>query len=417
MKKVMLLLFSLLLVSGLQVAMAADCVEVDIELPATVTAGDIAEGTFELVNCGDEDAIITLEVAIDLNGNPFTVASVPVPMGAGEVASREFRMPVPTMAAESTVTICVTATSGDAQDNDCATVYIAPPSSAPSDDDKTITFTMATADECVDLSLELPDTVVAGDDEFGEGYFELTNCGDEAADIELEIQIDMPDTTITLSGMIVPLGAGETISKNFTFPVPPFIPGGDYTFCVTATSGEAVATACQTMYVESNGGSGVPFEACGVLVQGTNCVLFAPAGDEQNLLALDNYGDFQVGDTCCVSGILVVDCATTCTDAQGCVINNSIYQWTPPSGNYPNPFVPNTTIFFELPSASHVRLAVYNVLGQEVRVLADEMMPAGEHYIEWDGTDDSGMKLSSGVYFYRLQTDERVQTKKMLMVK
>ncbi|MFA6473684.1 MAG: peptidoglycan DD-metalloendopeptidase family protein [Patescibacteria group bacterium] len=80
--------------------------------------------------------------------------------------------------------------------------------------------------------------------------------------------------------------------------------------------------------------------------------------------------------------------------------------------NYPNPFNPATTIAYTLPSATHVTLDVYNILGQRVVTLVDEQQTAGEHTATWDANP-----YSSGVYFYRLQAGEATETKKMLLLK
>jgi flagellar hook assembly protein FlgD len=85
--------------------------------------------------------------------------------------------------------------------------------------------------------------------------------------------------------------------------------------------------------------------------------------------------------------------------------------------NYPNPFNPSTNIVFSLPQSSHVRLEVFNVLGQRVVTLADEYMTAGSHTLEWNGTDANGQQAASGVYFYRLQTEASTLTKKMLLAR
>ena len=82
------------------------------------------------------------------------------------------------------------------------------------------------------------------------------------------------------------------------------------------------------------------------------------------------------------------------------------------SQNYPNPFNPITMISYSLPTASHVTLAVYNVLGQKVATLIDSYELQGEHSVEFNGSH-----LSSGVYFYRLKTDDALETKKMLILK
>ena len=85
--------------------------------------------------------------------------------------------------------------------------------------------------------------------------------------------------------------------------------------------------------------------------------------------------------------------------------------------NYPNPFNPTTSISFYIDRAAHVELTVYNVLGQQVANLIDEPLTAGEHVIEWDSRDGNGRSLASGVYVYRLQTDQFSAARKMLLVK
>ncbi len=85
--------------------------------------------------------------------------------------------------------------------------------------------------------------------------------------------------------------------------------------------------------------------------------------------------------------------------------------------NYPNPFNAETNIEFALPENAHVTLDVYNVLGQQVRTLVDEMMPAGWHTIHFDARNEYGQELSSGIYLYRLQAGTAVETKKMLLMK
>ena len=87
------------------------------------------------------------------------------------------------------------------------------------------------------------------------------------------------------------------------------------------------------------------------------------------------------------------------------------------TSNFPNPFNPTTTIVFSLPRASDVKLTIYNVLGQEVTTLIDEVMASGNHSASWDATDARGRSVSSGVYFYRLQTPTSSTVKKMLLMK
>jgi flagellar hook assembly protein FlgD len=87
------------------------------------------------------------------------------------------------------------------------------------------------------------------------------------------------------------------------------------------------------------------------------------------------------------------------------------------SQNYPNPFNPTTTIDFSIPKSSHVRLEVFNVLGQSVRVLADEYLAAGFKRVQWDGTDSYGRPVASGIYLYRLTADQFGETRKMMLLK
>ncbi len=85
--------------------------------------------------------------------------------------------------------------------------------------------------------------------------------------------------------------------------------------------------------------------------------------------------------------------------------------------NYPNPFNPSTTIQFKLASESHVRLIVYNLLGQTVAVLKNEILSAGQHHVEWNSTDDSGDDVASGMYLYRLECDSFTAVKKMVLLR
>ncbi|HKK21712.1 MAG TPA: T9SS type A sorting domain-containing protein, partial [candidate division Zixibacteria bacterium] len=85
--------------------------------------------------------------------------------------------------------------------------------------------------------------------------------------------------------------------------------------------------------------------------------------------------------------------------------------------NYPNPFNPETRIDFELPSNSRVTLTIYNVLGKQVSILINDNLPAGVHSVVWDGKDDRGTSVASGVYLYRIETDFGQSTRKMMLLK
>ena len=85
--------------------------------------------------------------------------------------------------------------------------------------------------------------------------------------------------------------------------------------------------------------------------------------------------------------------------------------------NVPNPFNPKTTIGFHLPEAGPVSLVVFDVGGRRVRGLLEGWLPAGEHAVAWDGLDDSGRSLPSGLYFYRLRTEGFEGVQKMVLVR
>jgi len=85
--------------------------------------------------------------------------------------------------------------------------------------------------------------------------------------------------------------------------------------------------------------------------------------------------------------------------------------------NIPNPFNPETRISFSLPEQTYVNLDIFNILGQKVNTLASGEYPAGNHSVTWDGKNRSGENVSTGIYFYRLSTENFTQTRRMLLLK
>ena len=85
--------------------------------------------------------------------------------------------------------------------------------------------------------------------------------------------------------------------------------------------------------------------------------------------------------------------------------------------NYPNPFNPSTTIQFDLPRRSEVRLSIYNINGQLVRTLIDRKFDAGSYSVLWDGRDERGRQATSGLFVTRMKAGEFVQHSKMLLIK
>ena len=86
-------------------------------------------------------------------------------------------------------------------------------------------------------------------------------------------------------------------------------------------------------------------------------------------------------------------------------------------GNYPNPFNPETTIHFNLQAETHVNIDIYNIRGQKVKSLVSEIKTSGKHQVIWKGTDENGLSVSSGIYFYKMQTSDFKGTKRMLLLK
>jgi len=85
--------------------------------------------------------------------------------------------------------------------------------------------------------------------------------------------------------------------------------------------------------------------------------------------------------------------------------------------NYPNPFNPLTVISYQLPVGSNIILKVYDVLGNEVATLVDEYKPAGSYEFEFNSHSGEGRKLTSGIYFYQLKTENFIETRKMILMK
>jgi hypothetical protein len=94
---------------------------------------------------------------------------------------------------------------------------------------------------------------------------------------------------------------------------------------------------------------------------------------------------------------------------------------TPPTyrltQNFPNPFNPQTTILFDMPEKGHVTLKIYNVAGQLVRTLVDDVRNAGSYKVDWDGRNNENTGVSSGIYFYKMETRNFRRTRKMILLR
>ena len=85
--------------------------------------------------------------------------------------------------------------------------------------------------------------------------------------------------------------------------------------------------------------------------------------------------------------------------------------------NYPNPFNPSTRIAFFLPEPCRVTVTIFDVQGKRVRALADDVRDAGRHVLPWDGRNDAGKGVGSGIYYYRLSAGKKTQTKKLVVLR
>ena len=96
---------------------------------------------------------------------------------------------------------------------------------------------------------------------------------------------------------------------------------------------------------------------------------------------------------------------------------DALPKFTTLAQNFPNPFNPSTTIKFDLKEKGLVTLKVYNVAGQLVRTLVNEVKDANSYTVAWDGKNDRGGAVASGIYFYKMDTKDFSQTKKMVMLR
>jgi len=85
--------------------------------------------------------------------------------------------------------------------------------------------------------------------------------------------------------------------------------------------------------------------------------------------------------------------------------------------NYPNPFNPVTTLRYNLPQDQMVTIAIYDMMGRTVRNLINRQETAGYKAIQWDSANDAGVSVSAGLYLYRIQAGDFVQTRKMVLLK
>ena len=110
------------------------------------------------------------------------------------------------------------------------------------------------------------------------------------------------------------------------------------------------------------------------------------------------------------------DCIEACFLASNDVINQLPHAFNL-YNNYPNPFNPVTTLRYDLPEDALVNITIYDIMGRIVRTLINSQQNAGFKSIQWNATNDAGSPLSAGLYLYKIQADNLVQTRKMVLLK
>jgi hypothetical protein len=208
----------------------------------------------------------------------------------------------------------------------------------------------------------------------------------------------------TDGGGLVSAGSSSIVADNTIIA---FSPEGAAAHCTSAT----ITLNCCDLY----GNAGGDWVGCVAGQFGGGNISEDPlfCGPAQELFGLDQGSPCQPANNSCgvQMGALGVECHATAAPEEEIPTKVTLAQ------NHPNPFNPRTEIQFGLPKAGMVDLAIFDVRGRRVRHLIDHLeVSAGMHEIEWNGTDDAGRALGSGVYIYRLETAaERISRKMTLL--
>jgi len=139
---------------------------------------------------------------------------------------------------------------------------------------------------------------------------------------------------------------------------------------------------------------------------------FFETDNEVNLLLDSIFALIVIGDL--VAAVTIIDSLNVTVKLDGEIYNPQEFTL---HQNYPNPFNPTTTIRYELPQRSDVRISIYDLLGKQVVILISESQDAGYKSVIWDATNDQGQPVSAGVYFYQIKAGDFVQTREMILLK
>jgi hypothetical protein len=146
----------------------------------------------------------------------------------------------------------------------------------------------------------------------------------------------------------------------------------------------------------------------------TYCTIFDHSNDDD----LDIFVNISNWDFISAPRVnLLYENLLTPNSAIGDELFTAVPEKEPQITNYPNPFNPNTTIAFNLPESQKVSLAIYDVQGKLIKTLINKTKQAGYHSVIWNGKDENGKEVSSGFYFYRIESENFSQSKKCLLLK
>ena len=173
------------------------------------------------------------------------------------------------------------------------------------------------------------------------------------------------------------------------------VPVGDYTLDITAHGASEAVASFSAPLTDLGGGSGIVY-ASGFLAPSETdsaftLILTTPSGYVVELPAAET--------------------ALAVEDTRAIPKEFSVKQ------NYPNPFNPTTVISYSLPTASNVEVTISDLSGKKIRTLVNDSRPAGSSNVQWNGTNDAGKLVSTGVYFYTVSTQNLFETRKMLFIK
>ena len=141
-------------------------------------------------------------------------------------------------------------------------------------------------------------------------------------------------------------------------------------------------------------------------------IIYSGPETPNNVTVAFTIGPLTIGSWALVDSISIGPVATS-VESEAAAIPESFFL----SQNYPNPFNPVTNIRFSILEPSDLKIEIYNIRGQRVRILVDDHLQAGDHVVQWDSRDANGRSAAAGIYFYRLKAGNQSSTKKMLLLR